>query len=55
MSERTRITRKPDRGTDDRTVLHRLLDDARVIPAKLAEDGFVWAQPTITDAVRAIV
>ncbi|HTL40074.1 MAG TPA: TIGR01777 family oxidoreductase [Pseudolysinimonas sp.] len=32
-----------------------LLDDARVIPAKLAEDGFVWSQPTITDAVRAIV
>jgi uncharacterized protein (TIGR01777 family) len=31
-----------------------LLDDAHVVPAKLAEDGFVWAQPTITDAVRAI-
>ena len=31
-----------------------LLDDAQVIPAKLTEDGFVWAQPTITDAVRAI-
>ena len=31
-----------------------LLDDAQVIPAKLNEDGFVWAQPTITDAVRAI-
>jgi uncharacterized protein (TIGR01777 family) len=31
-----------------------LLDDAHVVPRKLAEDGFVWAQPTITDAVRAI-
>lgn len=31
-----------------------LLDDARVVPAKLSDDGFVWAQPTITDAVRAI-
>jgi uncharacterized protein (TIGR01777 family) len=32
-----------------------LLDDMHVVPAKLTEDGFVWAQPTITDAVRAIV
>jgi uncharacterized protein (TIGR01777 family) len=31
-----------------------LLDDAHVVPARLQEDGFVWAQPTITDAVRAI-
>lgn len=31
-----------------------LLDDARVLPKKLELDGFVWAQPTITDAVRAI-
>jgi uncharacterized protein (TIGR01777 family) len=31
-----------------------LLDDAHVIPAKLSEDGFVWAQPTITEAVAAI-
>lgn len=31
-----------------------LLDDARVIPAKLTADGFVWAHPTIPDAVRAI-
>lgn len=31
-----------------------LLDDMHVIPAKLTEDGFVWAQPTITDAIRAI-
>jgi NAD dependent epimerase/dehydratase family enzyme len=27
-----------------------LLDDARVIPAKLAEDGFVWAQPRLGSA-----
>jgi NAD dependent epimerase/dehydratase family enzyme len=31
-----------------------LLDDANVVPAKLIADGFVWAHPTITDAVRAI-
>lgn len=31
-----------------------LLDDTRVVPAKLAADGFVWTQPTIADAVRAI-
>jgi len=31
-----------------------LLDAGRVVPAKLADDGFVWAHPTITDAVRAI-
>jgi uncharacterized protein (TIGR01777 family) len=31
-----------------------LLDDARVMPRKLTEDGFVWAHPTIADAVRAI-
>jgi len=31
-----------------------LLDDAKVLPKKLELDGFVWAQPTISDAVRAI-
>ncbi|HWM33785.1 MAG TPA: DUF1731 domain-containing protein, partial [Pseudolysinimonas sp.] len=31
-----------------------LLDDMHVLPAKLGADGFVWAQPTIRDAVRAI-
>jgi uncharacterized protein (TIGR01777 family) len=31
-----------------------LLDDAHVLPTKLTEDGFNWAQPTIADAVRAI-
>lgn len=31
-----------------------LLDDAHVLPTKLSDDGFVWAHPTITDAVRAI-
>jgi uncharacterized protein (TIGR01777 family) len=31
-----------------------LLDDAHVVPARLRDDGFVWAQPTIMDAVRAI-
>lgn len=32
-----------------------LLDDARVVPARLAADGFVWKHPTITDAVSALV
>ncbi|MFI6398246.1 pyridoxamine 5'-phosphate oxidase family protein [Rhodococcus coprophilus] len=36
MSERTRLTRKPERGNDDPGVLHRLLDEARV-----AHVGFV--------------
>ncbi|HEV7743187.1 MAG TPA: TIGR01777 family oxidoreductase [Pseudolysinimonas sp.] len=31
-----------------------LLDDIRVVPAKLTADGFVWAQPTIDEAVSAI-
>ena len=31
-----------------------LLDDAHVLPKKLEADGFVWEQPTISDAVRAI-
>ena len=31
-----------------------LLDDARVVPARLQADGFTWKHPTITDAVRAI-
>jgi uncharacterized protein (TIGR01777 family) len=31
-----------------------LLDDIHAVPAKLIDDGFVWAQPTITDAVSAI-
>lgn len=31
-----------------------LLDDLRVVPAKLTADGFVWTHPTITDAIRAI-
>lgn len=32
-----------------------LLDDARVVPARLQADGFAWKHPTITDAVRALV
>lgn len=31
-----------------------LLDDARVVPARLQADGFTWKHPTITDAVRAL-
>lgn len=31
-----------------------LLDDARVVPARLQADGFTWRHPTIRDAVRAI-
>lgn len=32
-----------------------LLQDQRVVPAKLQADGFVWTQQTIEDAVRALV
>ncbi|MBH0119069.1 pyridoxamine 5'-phosphate oxidase family protein [Rhodococcus sp. CX] len=45
MSERTRITRKPDRGTDDRTVLHRLLDDARVAHVGFVRHGYPVVLP----------
>ncbi|MEO8262704.1 MAG: TIGR01777 family oxidoreductase [Pseudolysinimonas sp.] len=31
-----------------------LLDDMRVLPTKLELDGFVWSQPTISEAIRAI-
>ncbi len=31
-----------------------LLDDAKVVPARLQADGFSWSHPTITDAVRAL-
>ena len=31
-----------------------LLDDIHAVPVKLIDDGFVWAQPTITNAVSAI-
>ncbi|MCK8672516.1 pyridoxamine 5'-phosphate oxidase family protein [Rhodococcus sp. HM1] len=45
MSERTRITRKPDRGTDDRTVLHGLLDDARVAHVAFVRHGYPVVLP----------
>jgi uncharacterized protein (TIGR01777 family) len=32
-----------------------LLDDARVVPARLQADGFTWKHPTITDAIRSVV
>ena len=32
-----------------------LLDDTRVVPVKLASDGFAWTHPTIEDAVAAVV
>ena len=32
-----------------------LLDDARVVPARLQADGFAWRHPTVTDAIRAVV
>tara|TARA_R110000868_G_scaffold6370_1_gene36333 strand:- start:28001 stop:28861 length:861 start_codon:yes stop_codon:yes gene_type:complete len=32
---------------------HLLLDSAKVIPTRLAADGFAWAQPRIEDAVAA--
>ena len=31
-----------------------LLDDARVVPARLTADGFTWKHPTITDAISAL-
>lgn len=31
-----------------------LLDDARVLPARLQADGFTWKHPTVMDAIRAL-
>ncbi|WP_254072894.1 pyridoxamine 5'-phosphate oxidase family protein [Rhodococcus rhodochrous] len=39
MSDRTRLTRKPERGTDDPAVLHRLLDEARIAHVGFVRDG----------------
>ncbi|MEE2032672.1 pyridoxamine 5'-phosphate oxidase family protein [Rhodococcus chondri] len=39
MTERTRLTRKPERGTDDPAVLHRLLDEARVAHVAFVRRG----------------
>ncbi len=39
MTERTRLTRKPERGNDDPEVLHRLLDEARVAHVAFVRRG----------------
>ncbi|MCR8692368.1 MULTISPECIES: pyridoxamine 5'-phosphate oxidase family protein [Rhodococcus] len=39
MSDRTRLTRKPERGSDDPAVLHRLLDEARIAHVGFVRDG----------------
>ncbi|UPW04650.1 pyridoxamine 5'-phosphate oxidase family protein [Rhodococcus pyridinivorans] len=39
MSDRTRLTRKPERGTDDPAVLHRLLDEARIAHVGFVREG----------------
>ncbi len=31
-----------------------LLDDARVLPARLRADGFTWRHPTVADAIHAL-
>ncbi|MFV9431501.1 pyridoxamine 5'-phosphate oxidase family protein [Rhodococcus aetherivorans] len=39
MCDRTRLTRKPERRTDDPAVLHRLLDEARIAHVGFVRDG----------------
>lgn len=45
MSERTRITRKPDRGTDARAALNSLLDDVRVAHVAFVRHGYPVVLP----------
>lgn len=45
MSDRTRLTRKPERGTDDPAVLHSILDEARLAHVGFVRDGYPAVLP----------
>lgn len=45
-TERTRITRKPDRGTYDRELIYRILDEAFVCHVGFIADGQPFVVPT---------
>src|ERR1700740_1449622 len=45
-TERTRVTRKPDRGSYDRELIYRILDDAFVCHVAFIADGQPFVVPT---------
>ena len=45
-TERTRVTRKPDRGTYDRELIYRILDEAFVCHVAFIADGQPFVVPT---------
>jgi nitroimidazol reductase NimA-like FMN-containing flavoprotein (pyridoxamine 5'-phosphate oxidase superfamily) len=45
-TERTRVTRKPDRGSHDRELVYRILDEAFVCHVAFIVDGMPFVVPT---------
>src|SRR5580704_10518154 len=45
-TERTRVTRKPDRGSYDRELIYRILDEAFVCHVAFIADGQPFVVPT---------
>jgi nitroimidazol reductase NimA-like FMN-containing flavoprotein (pyridoxamine 5'-phosphate oxidase superfamily) len=45
-TQRTRVTRKPDRGSFDRELIHRILDEAFVCHVAFLADGQPFVVPT---------
>src|SRR5580700_4313116 len=45
-TEKTRVTRKPDRGTYDREIIYRILDEAFVCHVGFIADGQPFVVPT---------
>src|SRR2546427_5338221 len=45
-TERTRVRRKPDRGSYDRELIYRILDEAFVCHAGFIADGMPFVVPT---------
>jgi nitroimidazol reductase NimA-like FMN-containing flavoprotein (pyridoxamine 5'-phosphate oxidase superfamily) len=45
-TQRTRVTRKPDRGSYDRELIHRILDEAFVCHVAFIADGQPFVVPT---------
>src|SRR6202048_3815890 len=45
-TEKTRVTRKPDRGTYDREIIYRILDQAFVCHVGFIADGQPFVVPT---------
>jgi nitroimidazol reductase NimA-like FMN-containing flavoprotein (pyridoxamine 5'-phosphate oxidase superfamily) len=45
-TDRTRVRRKPDRGSFDRDLIYKILDDAFVCQVAFLADGLPWVVPT---------